>query len=271
MRPALARILADATRAAGTNVRLGVTFETICQDADGVDVLLSDASRGRYDLVVGADGLFSSVRRLIMPEAPQPTYVGQGVWRAVLPRPAEVTRTHMYLGPTTKVGFNPVSRAEIYVFVTEQRTQNVRVADTDLVEPLRGLLAEFSAPLVAAVRDQLSAGSSIVYRPLESLLVPAPWSRGRVVLIGDTVHATTPHLAAGAGMGIEDAVVLAEELAACTSVGESLARFQQRRFERCRMVVENSRRLCEIEISGGSKQEHAQIMRNSMQALAVAI
>jgi 2-polyprenyl-6-methoxyphenol hydroxylase-like FAD-dependent oxidoreductase len=91
------------------------------------------------------------------------------------------------------------------------------------------------------------------------------------VLIGDAVHATTPHLASGAGIGIEDAIVLADELADADDLDSALERFQQRRWERCRMVVENSARLGGIEITGGDKEEHARIMRKSFQALAQPI
>ena len=121
------------------------------------------------------------------------------------------------------------------------------------------------------MRSQLTDASQIVFRPLEGLLVPRPWHQGRVVLIGDTVHATTPHLASGACIGIEDALVLAEELAANAQVEASLTAFQARRWERCRMVVENSARLGEIEIAGGDKDEHARIMRESLMALAQPI
>ena len=110
-----------------------------------------------------------------------------------------------------------------------------------------------------------------MFRPLEGLLMPQPWHRGRVVLIGDAVHATTPHLASGACIGIEDALVMAEELGRAPSVSDGLATFEARRWERCRMVVENSGRLCEIEITGGDKQEHASIMRQSQMALAAPI
>ncbi len=98
--------------------------------------------------------------------------------------------------------------------------------------------------------------------------MPRPWSRGRVVLIGDTVHATTPHLASGACIGIEDALVLADELAKAADVPGALAAFENRRWERCRMVVENSARLGEIETEGGDKEEHSRIMRESLMALA---
>lgn len=271
MRPVLAKILADATRASGTDVRLGCTFTAIEQDGAGVDVGFTDGTQRRYDLVVGADGLYSNVRATLLPDAPRPRYSGQGVWRAVLPRPAEVARCMFWVGPKVKAGVNPVSRDEMYLFVTEDRVVNERIPPERFVPMLKDLLAPFGAALVQQIREQLDDSARVIYRPLEGLLVPQPWYRGRVVLIGDTVHATTPHLASGACIGIEDAIVLAEELEQADGVEQALSRFQARRWERCRMVVENSARLGEIEITGGDKQEHARIMRESMAALAQPI
>lgn len=271
LRPTLARILAEATRAAGTRVRLGCTFTAIGQRADGVDVAFSDGTTGRYDLVIGADGLYSQVRAAVFPDAPAPRYCGQGVWRAVLPRPADVNGTMMWLGPKTKPGLNPVSKDAMYLFVTEDRPANERVDPAGFLAHLQGLLAPFPDPRLQRARAALDADAQIIYRPLESMLMPAPWYRGRVVLIGDTVHATTPHMASGACIGIEDALVLADELARAGSVDEALARWLARRWERCRMVVQNSGRLGEIEIAGGDKEEHARIMRATLAALAAPI
>jgi 2-polyprenyl-6-methoxyphenol hydroxylase-like FAD-dependent oxidoreductase len=103
------------------------------------------------------------------------------------------------------------------------------------------------------------------------MLLPLPWHKGRVLLIGDAVHATTPHLASGAGIGLEDGIVIAEELDRASSVAEALQRYDQRRWERCRMVVQNSLRLGQIEIEGGSQQEHGELMRVSQEALAQPI
>ena len=268
MRPALARILAEATRAAGATVHLGCTFTAIQQDDDGVEVTLTDGRGGRYDLVIGADGLHSQTRAAVFPDAPHPRYTGQAVWRAVLPRVPEITTVTMWVGQRMKPGVNPVSRAEMYMFITEPRPTNQHVETDDLVAQMRALLADFPDPLLQQLREQIGSESQIVFRPIESLLMPQPWFRGRVVLIGDTVHATTPHLASGACIGMEDALVLAEELDRVEDVDSALRAFQHRRWDRCRMVVDNSARLGEIEIANGDKNEHAQIMGASMRALA---
>jgi 2-polyprenyl-6-methoxyphenol hydroxylase-like FAD-dependent oxidoreductase len=193
------------------------------------------------------------------------------VWRAVLPRPPEIQTATMWMGPKVKPGVNPVSKTEMYLFVTEPRPTNDHVDPSTFAVRLRALLDDFPAPTLQAIRAQIGPDSQIVFRPLEGLLMPRPWFRGRVVLIGDTVHATTPHLASGACIGIEDALVLADELGRTTDVPDALTAFETRRWERCRMVVQNSLRLGEIEVAGGDKEEHARIMRESLMALAQAI
>ena len=271
MRPALAKILSEAVMACGARVRLGVTFVDIVEDRSGVHVTFTDASEARYDLVIGADGLNSAVRDRIYTNAPKPRFIGQSVWRAVVPRPEGIDTVTMWMGSTLKVGVNLVNKDQVYIFLTEDRPTNDFVAPETLVETLRELLNRFSSPIIRKIASELSQEHQIVYRPLEQMLLPRPWHRGRVVLIGDAVHATTPHLAAGACIGIEDAMVLVEELGKGADVDEAFEAFETRRWERCRMVVENSGRLAEIEIHGGSREEHASLMRQSMKTLADAI
>ena len=259
LRPALARILGDATVAAGTRVRLGTTFSAPS---------LSDATK--YDLVIGADGIQSKVRSALFPEAPKPRYTGQVCWRAVVPRPAPLQRAAMYIGGKIKAGIVPVSKDEMYLFFLEARDTPDHIDAGQWPDLLRQALAEFSGP-IATIRECLTPASRIVYRPLFALMMPKPWHQGRTVLIGDAAHATTPHLASGAGLAVEDAIVLAEELERAQSCEEALHRFTARRYERCRLVVENSVRLGDIERGGGSPQEHEKLMRESTGALAAAI
>jgi 2-polyprenyl-6-methoxyphenol hydroxylase-like FAD-dependent oxidoreductase len=272
MRPVLADILSRATREAGARVRLGLSFETLRQDDDGVDVVFSDGSSGRYDLVIGADGVNSKVRDAVFPGAPTPKFTGQGSWRAIVPR---TRQNHaVFMGKTTKAGMSPVSDAECYLYVLDHRDN----FDFIPAEQWPGLLAELLSEFGGAVGDirrGLLDGSlshhRIVYRPLMGLMMNAPWHRGRVVLLGDAVHATTPHLASGAGIAVEGAVVLAEELAHCHFLEGALASYAGRRYDRARLVVKSSMRLGEIEQSGGSKDEHMRVMVHAKAALTAPI
>ena len=93
---------------------------------------------------------------------------------------------------------------------------------------------------MAEAREQITDDDAVVYRPVENVVVPAPWHRGRVVLIGDAAHATTPHCGQGAAQAIEDGIVLAAELRAQATIADALDAFMDRRYERCRMIVEGS-------------------------------
>lgn len=257
MRPVLAQILYDAAIDAGVHFRFDTSLGSV--DPDG------------YDLVIGAEGLLSETRARLFPETPQPQYRGQGVWRAVLPKLPEINHTLLWVSEDSKVGVNPVSKDEMYLFVNENCAERRRVEDADMLGQLKALLAAFPDPLVGAMADLLYAGSHIIYRPIENLLLPLPWHKGNIVLIGDAVHATSPHLAAGAGIGIEDAIVLAEEWAKASDTESALTAFETRRWDRCRMVVENSARLGDIEVNHGDKGEHAALMGQSFAMLCEPI
>jgi 2-polyprenyl-6-methoxyphenol hydroxylase-like FAD-dependent oxidoreductase len=268
MRTALAAILGSTTRNAGASVRLGVSFETLAQDAEGVDVVLTDGSRARYDLVIGADGVNSAVRRHVKPDFAGPRFTGQGSWRAVVPRLGE--NSTIYMGKTTKAGMNPISATQCYLFVLDKREGMEFLAREKWPQLLAELLEEFDGP-VAELREGLLDGSledhRLLYRPLAGHMIDGPWHFGRIVLLGDAVHATTPHLASGAGIAVEGALVLAAELARRHSLEGALLAYAGRHYDRARLVVSASARMGEIERAGGSRDEHTRIMIAAQQAL----
>jgi 2-polyprenyl-6-methoxyphenol hydroxylase-like FAD-dependent oxidoreductase len=246
LRPVLHELLRAEASRAGAQLRLGMTVTSLSQDASGVDVEFSDASSGRYDFVVGADGLHSAVREMMFGRQ-IPRFTGQAVWRAMLRRPHVVDGSAMYYGPHNKAGLTPVSDDEMYLFLVQNVTSAERHAAASLASALREQLADYRG-LVGELREQIVDSARVDYRPLHVLLLAPPWSRGRVVLVGDAVHATTPHLAAGAGLAIEDAVVLAELVSGePDDVTRALELFAQRRYERCRTIVEASAQLGEWE------------------------
>lgn len=266
LRPTLHKILSKRVSESGAVVRLGITVESFEQDAAGVDVLFSDGTTGRYDLVVGADGVFSRIRTLIFPGAPKPIYTGQSAWRLNLKRPPEINCRHYFLGGPHKVGFTPVSDTEMYLFLLE-RTPQVFRDDAELPDYLRGLLAEYGGPL-AAIRDGIDTHSEIVFRPLEAFFLDVPWHVGRVVLIGDAAHPTTPQLASGAGIAVEDGLVLAEELLVDRPMAETLEAFTARREERCRMVVEGSIEIGRLEQERAPVEQQTAVVERALAKLA---
>lgn len=203
MRPILHGILAAEARDAGAKIRLGLSVSALDQSEDAVSVRFTDGSVGRYDLVVGADGFRSQVRRLVFPDAPRPFYTGQMVWRFMLKRPPELDTMHLFYGSNGKPGFVPLPEGEALLFFTQNAPERVRLEETKLWDILRASLAGYGG-FMAMARDQLDPGSNVSYRYMDALMMPQPWYRGRVILIGDAAHITSPHIASGAAIATED-------------------------------------------------------------------
>lgn len=254
-RPALHKLLGDAAKAAGAQIRLGVIADRLNDTGSAVEVSFSDGTAGRFDVVVGADGVYSSTRAAILPDAEKPEFTGQAVWRYNFPRPDGLDALQVYNGPTG-VGLVPISRELMYMYVTTPEPDNPRYERAGLAAVMRAKLAGTS-PAIRELASQITDDDGVVYRPLEGMLLRGPWHKGRIVLLGDAVHATTPHLGQGAGMAIEDSLVLADELSKAPGVEEGFTAYRARRFERCRYIVEKSLEICHGQIGKGPPVDNA--------------
>jgi len=223
-------------------VRLGVTVSRVLEGEDAIDVTFTDGSAGSYDLLVGADGVHSTMRRLLLPEAPDPAYAGQVIWRLEVRKPDELEHYTMMVGRETRLGLVPIAPGRAYVWMLDSSTGPDRPPAERLLEMLQERLSMFGF-VVPEIAAQITEASQIDFRALYWLLVPPPWGSGRAVLIGDAAHTTTPHMAWGVGLAIEDALVLADLVAEGVSPREVTRRLSERRFDRCRLVVEGSLQL----------------------------
>jgi 2-polyprenyl-6-methoxyphenol hydroxylase-like FAD-dependent oxidoreductase len=265
-RRALHKVLGDRAIATGAELRLGVTAQSLDDNGTGVTVRFSDDSEGHYDIVVGADGIHSQTRAALFPDAPGPEFTGQSVWRYNLPRPADLDSLHVYNGPIG-AGVVPISDALMYLYLTTPEPGNPRYAHDRLAETMRSKVPGSLSDLAEGITDD----DGVVYRPLETVMLSGPWHKGRVVLLGDAVHASTPHLGQGAGMAIEDAIVLADELARHATPEAAFTAYRERRFERCRYIVETSLAICRGQLGKGPPVDNARATAEMFEVVAKAI
>lgn len=269
-RRALHKVLGDRAKEAGADIRLGITISTLVDDGEGVAVTFSDGSSGIFDLVIGADGLYSQTRGMIFPDAPKPEFTGQSVWRYNFRRTPDVIGLQAYEGQTG-IGLVPLSDELMYMYVTTPEPGNPWYAKEDLANTMRSKIAGVPSPAIQALVDQITEDDEVVYKPLEWMFLEGAWHKGRVVLLGDAVHATTPHLGQGAGMAIEDALVLADELVKADTLDAALTAYRDRRFERCRYIVESSRAICFGQIGKGPLVDNAKATQEMFMKVAEPI
>ena len=260
-RPELAAILTRAARAAGAVIRPGLTVRSLTPSPDGVEALLSDGTSGRYDLVVGADGVRSATRRMMgIDDAPEPT--GMAIWRVHTRRPAEVERTELvYGGPCFIAGYCPTGPDTMYAYLVERTRDEVPADAAGRAAHMRRL-SEGYGGVWDTIRADIAASAEVNYTWFESLLVDRPWNRGRVVLIGDAAHACPPTVAQGAAQGMEDAWVLSELLLGADRVDQDLFdTFMDRRHDRVRAVVEASTTIGRWQLDGVRDADVPGLMR----------
>jgi 2-polyprenyl-6-methoxyphenol hydroxylase-like FAD-dependent oxidoreductase len=267
MRPVLHQIMQGRVRELGVAVRLGLTVDALTNAGGGVDVSFSDGTSEHFDLVVGADSIYSHVRSLAFPHMVKPGFTGQGCWRIAMERPPAFDRGEFYFGHANPAGITACGPNAVYMWMLTEDRAAERIPEAEMHDRLRVHMAPFGGS-VAWMRERMTPDTWINYRPLEAAIQPAPWHNGRIVLVGDAAHATTPHLASGAGMAVEDALVLAEELDIDRAVEDSLAAYTARRFDRCRDIVETSVAVGALQLNHGSPEQIGSMIGGALHRLA---
>jgi FAD-dependent urate hydroxylase len=213
-------------------IRWSCSPASIVDAGDDVRVEFDDGSSAGYDLVIGADGVHSTVRRLMFgadEAAARP--VGQHARRFIAPLPDAAPEWSLMVGSDTVFLTLPIGDGRAYCY-TDCKPN---AAST----PLRDLLAGYVDPVPALL--DAAATAEVHSAPVEEVIL-RHWSKGTVLLIGDAAHATSPNMAQGGAMALEDAIVLGDTLAGTRSIAEALYAFEERRRVRTDWVLAQTHR-----------------------------
>lgn len=241
----LQRLLLE--RASQTSeIRLGATVASIRQDASGVTAVLADGSEAGADMLVGADGVDSVVRRQLF--ATPSRYAGFSVWRAVVQTDeAEARLSGETLGVGRLFGFVPIGPERIYWFAAARSPQDEPLGSGSNREELLRRFGEWHDPIPGLVGN--TPEDEILYHPIHEVPRLRAWSLGRATLLGDAAHAMTPNLGQGACQALEDAVALGEAVAAGSDPVAALAAYQGARLRRALGIAARSRRISRVALA----------------------
>lgn len=238
----LHRVLREAARDAGIPVTFGSRLVRIEQTDAAVRAILADGRTIDGDVLVGADGVGSPTRRHIDPDAPSPAYSGLvglgGVARVPGLAPTPEAQ-HMVFGRRSFFGYLVRDDGDVYWFANVTHPAVDRAAlramtGDQWLAILRELHADDPYPVPQILRH--AAGELVGY-PIDDLVHVPHWSRGRVVAVGDAVHATSPSAGQGASLALEDAITLARCLRDAPDHASAFAEYQRLRQPRVEAVV----------------------------------
>ena len=219
------------------SVRFGVAVSSIDAASGGMRVATARGETFEADVLVGADGIHSQVRERVFGRF-SPRYMGYRSHRLVVENRGVAHFTE-FLGHGRRIGLVPISEKRLYVWTTFNSPHD-RPPPLESVADFRRLFGEFTDPRVDAVFSQLRSMDGVILTAIEELMLER-WFQGRAALLGDAVHAVTPNIGQGAGMAMEDAAVLADELASAETAEKALENYARRRRPRVETVMRVSR------------------------------
>ncbi len=221
-------------------VHVGKQCVDIDQNEGGVKIYFKDGTHADHDYLVAADGIHSPVRKKLIPTS-KTRYAGYTCWRGVteqIPDNLDMDETSETWGPGCRLGIVPMTHNRIYWFACVNASENNATMRSLSPTELLTFYKDFHAPIPELIRN--TPANRVIWNDIIDLEPLTQFAFGRVVLMGDAAHATTPNMGQGACMAIEDAVVLANSLDTHANAVEAFQAFEQKRILRTTKVVNDS-------------------------------
>lgn len=211
-----------------------------------------DGTTAEADIVIGADGINSIVRKHLFGEIPL-RYSGQTCWRGIAKMKTEDPKASVEMWGThagVRACVNQVNETEVYWYITEKHAAGMKLSIEETKPYLLKLVSEFNSPIQEAI--QLTENQNILHNDLSDFRPINQWYKDNIILVGDAAHATTPNLGQGACQAIEDALCLANCLKEAPSVLEAFSKFQNARMKKVKFVVNTSFQIGQLSNMGGA-------------------
>lgn len=220
-------------------VRLGAECTGFEQEEDGATVRFASGHTDRADLVVGADGIHSIVRRQLFPQV-RLRYSGYTAWRGVV-----ATRNEAALGVTSeswgcgsRFGIVRVDKERVYWFATANAPAGQSLTAAERKGFLRQRFMGWHNPVELLLES--TPEGEILHNDIYDLKPIERWGKERVILLGDAAHPTTPNMGQGACMAIESSLVLARCLSQESNLAAALRRYEAERMQRTAWITDQS-------------------------------
>lgn len=223
-------------------VRFGAAAVSVRERGGVVELALAGGRTASGDLVVAADGIRSAIRDQLFPEV-RPRYAGYTAWRGIarFAAPAGATYWGESWGRGARFGLLPIGRDRVYWFAVHNAPEGALDDPAGRRDALLGWFAGWHHPIPELIAA--TEAGHVLRNDIYDLPPLARWAVGRVTLLGDAAHATTPNLGQGGCQALEDAVALGDALAGTADVAEGLRVFEARRIDRANMIINVSRRV----------------------------
>ncbi|GEC66017.1 FAD-dependent urate hydroxylase HpxO [Raoultella terrigena] len=228
-------------------VRFGKRATRVEEDDDGVTAWFSDGTTARGDMLIAADGSHSALRPYVLGFTPERRYAGYVNWNGLVEideaiAPADQWTT--FVGEGKRVSLMPVANGRFYFFFDVPLPAGLAEDRSTLRADLSRYFSGWAAPVqeLIARLDPATTNRIEIHdiEPFDRLV------RGRVALLGDAGHSTTPDIGQGGCAALEDAVVLGETFRNGGDIAAALRQYEARRCERVRDLILKARKRCDI-------------------------
>lgn len=215
----------------------------VADHGDRVTARFSSGKEVSGDVIIGADGIHSVVRRELHGDE-EPRFSGVGIWRAVteFDHPIAASKTlSQALGSGQRFGTLPLGDGRVYWLVTERVPRGLQRPAPDSKDKLEEAFANWHEPIPALIES--TPAEVLLWDEAEDRELLDQWGQGRITLLGDAAHLALPFAAQGASQALEDAVWLARYLDQQSDPLAALRAYETHRKERTEMIVRAGRRL----------------------------